>query len=128
MRGLDRELAAASGDDLAQIHRHLAAGLDALGTATDWIAEAVATDMPRALAASVPYLRMLGTVAGGWLLAKGALAAQAALARRTSQAGFLEAKLVTARIFAEHRLAGAPGLLPAITGAAAVVGFDPELL
>jgi 3-(methylthio)propanoyl-CoA dehydrogenase len=128
MRGLDRELAAAPGDDLAQIRRHLAAGLDALASATDWMAQTVAADMPRALAASVPYLRMLGTVAGGWLLAKGALAAQAALGERSSQAGFFEAKLVVARFFAEHRLAGAPGLLPAITGAAAVVAFDPELL
>jgi alkylation response protein AidB-like acyl-CoA dehydrogenase len=128
MRGLDRELATASGDDLAEIRRHLAAGLDTLASATDWMAETVATDMPRALAASVPYLRMLGTVAGGWLLAKGGLAAQEALATRSSQAGFFEAKLVIARFFAEHRLAGVPGLLPAITGAGAVVAFDPELL
>ena len=128
MRGLDRALAAAPGDDLATVRRHLAAGLDALAAATDWMAEAVATDMPRALAASVPYLRMLGTVAGGWLLAKGGLAAEAALAGRGGQAGFFEAKLVVARFFAEHRLAGAPGLLPAITGGAAVAAFDSEWL
>jgi hypothetical protein len=128
MRALDRELAAAPGDDLAQIRRHLAAGLDALATATDWMAKTVATDMPRALAASVPYLRMLGTVAGGWLLAKGALAAQEALTRRPSDPRFLDAKLVIARFFGEHRLAGAPGLLPAITGAATVAAFDPDLL
>jgi hypothetical protein len=35
---------------------------------------------------------------------------------------------VIARFFAEHQLAGVPGLLPAITGAGAVVAFDPELL
>src|SRR5689334_2163497 len=69
MRTLDRELGAARGDDLASIRRQLSAGLDALASATDWMAETLATDMPRALAASVPYLRMLGTVAGGWLLA-----------------------------------------------------------
>jgi hypothetical protein len=128
MRGLDRELAAAPGDDLAEIRRHLSAGLDALATATDWTADTLASDMPRALAASVPYLRMLGTVAGGWLLAKGALAAQRALTERPSDPRFLEAKLMIARFFAEHRLAGAAGLLHAITGAAAVVAFDPDLL
>ena len=88
----------------------------------------VAADMPRALAGSVPYLRMLGTISGGWLLAKGALAAQQALGQRSSQASFLEAKLMTARFFAEHRLAGAPGLLPAVAGGATVVGFDSEQL
>jgi len=128
MRTLDRELGAARGDDLASIRRQLSAGLDALASATDWMAETLATDMPRALAASVPYLRMLGTVAGGWLLAKGALAAQQALTQRPGNPRFLEAKLVIARFFGEHRLAGAPGFLPAITGAAAVVGFDPDLL
>ena len=115
-------------DDVGEIRRHLAAGLDALASASDWMAETVATDMPRALAASVPYLRMLGTVAGGWLLAKGALAAQQSLAQRPGNPDFLEAKLLTARFFADHRLALAPALLPAITAAATVVGFEPDLL
>src|ERR1700676_2818325 len=128
MRALDGALAAAPGDDLAEIRRHLSAGLDALASATDWMAETVATDMPRALAGSVPYLRMLGAVVSGWLIARGALAAQATLAQRPSDARFLEAKLLTARFFAEHRLALAPPLWSAITGGATVVGFDPDLL
>jgi alkylation response protein AidB-like acyl-CoA dehydrogenase len=128
MRVLDGELAAAPGDDLAEIRRQLSTGLEALGTATAWMAETVATDTPRALAGSVPYLRMLGTTTAGWLLAKGALAAQRALAERNSQGAFLEAKLVIARFFAEHRLAGVPGILPAVTGGASVVGFEPDLL
>jgi hypothetical protein len=128
MRVLDGELAAAPGDDLAEIRRQLSTGLEALRTATAWMAETVATDTPRALAGSVPYLRMLGTTTAGWLLAKGALAAQRALAERNSQGAFLEAKLVIARFFAEHRLAGVPGILPAVTGGASVVGFEPDLL
>ena len=126
MRGLDGRLARASGDDLAIIRQHLAAGLDALATATDAIVAALAADPPSALAGSVPYLRLFGIVAGGWLLAKGALAAEAALAQRPEDARFLEAKLVTARFFAEHSLATASGLLPAITSGAAVMAFDPE--
>jgi hypothetical protein len=35
---------------------------------------------------------------------------------------------MTARFFAEHRLAGAPSLLLAVAGGATVVGFDPEQL
>ncbi|HXP74900.1 MAG TPA: acyl-CoA dehydrogenase [Stellaceae bacterium] len=127
MRGLDGDLADAAGDDLGFIRRQLSAGIDALATATDWMTETVAKDMPRALAGSVPYLRLLGTVAGGWLLAKGALAAQEALGQHDREAGFLEAKLTTARFFAEHRLASASGLLPGVTGGTTVVGFDPEL-
>jgi hypothetical protein len=128
MRGVDGELAAAPGDDLATIRAHLSAGLDALTNATNWVTDSIATEISHALAGSVPYLKMLGTISGGWLLAKGALAAQQALGQRSSQASFLEAKLMSARFFAEHRLAGAPGLLPAVTGGTTVAGFDPEQL
>ena len=128
MRGLDAELARATGDDCAAIRRHLTAGIDALAEATDGVVGILAKDLPRALAGAVPYLHLLGTVAGGWLLAKGALAAQRSLAERPKDARFLEAKLMTGRFFAEHALAGAPGLLPAVTGGATVVGFDPEAL
>jgi 3-(methylthio)propanoyl-CoA dehydrogenase len=128
MRALDGALGAAPGDDLDVIRRHLAAGLDTLASATDWMATTIVKDMGRALAGSVPYLALLGTVTGGWLLAKGALAAQAALAARPSDSRFLEAKLLTARFFGEHRLAVAPGMLPAVIDGATVVGFDPDLL
>jgi 3-(methylthio)propanoyl-CoA dehydrogenase len=128
MRAIDAELARAPGDDLAVIRRHLTAGFDALASATDDVVSTLAGDLPRALAGAVPYLRLFGVVAGGWLLAKGALAAQRSLAERPKNARFLEAKLMTARFFAEHALAGAPGLLPAVAGGATVMGFDPELL
>ena len=107
---------------------NLSAGLRTLARATEWMADAVATDMPRALAGSVPYLRMVGTTVSGWLLAKGAVAAEQALAKGDGQTAFLQAKIALARFFGEHRLAAAPALLPAITGASAVVGFDPEQL
>ena len=83
-------------------------------------------DPPRALAGAVPYLKLLGTVAGGWLMAKGALAAEARLEARTGDVGFNAAKLATARFYAEHVLPAAPGLLPGVTGGATIMGFDLE--
>jgi alkylation response protein AidB-like acyl-CoA dehydrogenase len=128
MRTLDKELASQSGDDLAVIRRQLSLGLEALASATDWMAKAVTSDMPSALAGSVPYLRMLGAVAGGWLLAKGAVAVQKTLAQRPSDARFIEGKLQIARFFADHRLASAPSLFSAVTGGAAILRFDAEFL
>jgi alkylation response protein AidB-like acyl-CoA dehydrogenase len=131
-RKIGRDGGAAAKELIAEMRRldkvSLSTGLDALSRATAWMAETVTTDMPRALAGSVPYLRMLGTVVGGWLLAKGAVAAEQALTKPDGQSGFLQAKVALAQFFAEHRLATAPALLPAITGAASVVGFDPEQL
>ena len=128
MRALDKELASASSNDLAVARRQLALGLDGFANATDWMAKAVTSEIPSALAGSVPYLRMLAAVAGGWLLAKGALLAQKALAQRPSNARFLEGKLQIARFFADHQLATAPSLLPAVTGSRAAVRFDSDLL
>ena len=75
-----------------------------------------------AAAGSAPYLAMFGAVTGGWLMARLALAA------RGRGGDFAAAKLATARFYAEHFLARAPAYLPAITGGATVVDFDPDWL
>ncbi len=124
MRATERALADKPGDDLAALAQPLAAALDAVEEATAWMVEHGESDPPRALAGAVPYLKQLGTVTGGWLMATSALAATAGLRARAGDAGFNEAKLVTARFYAEHILPAAPALLPAITGGGTVMAFD----
>jgi len=101
MRALAQEMAGAPGDDLLAIRESLDASADALEDATRWVAQSVKGELVAALAGSVPFLRLAGTALGGWLLAKSALAAQARLAARDGDPAFLEAKLVTARFYAE---------------------------
>jgi alkylation response protein AidB-like acyl-CoA dehydrogenase len=101
MRALVQEMKAAPGDDLAAIASGIAAAADALEDATKWVAQSVKAELVNALAGSVPFLRLAGTALGGWLLAKSALVAQAKLAARDGDPAFLEAKLVTARFYAE---------------------------
>jgi hypothetical protein len=111
-----------------EIAAPLAQGVDALEKAGSWLIETYAQDPGSALAGAEPYLRLLGTVAGGWLLAEGALAAARRLEANEGDAGFLKAKIATARFYAEHRLALAPALLPAVTGGGTVMGFALDLL
>jgi 3-(methylsulfanyl)propanoyl-CoA dehydrogenase len=119
MRATLAELDGAAG--LEPVHRPLAAGLDALEQATEYL---VAADPPLAAAGASPYLALFGTVTGGWLMARLALAA-----RKRGEAGdFAAARLATARFYAEQYLARAPAYLPGIRGGATVVEFDPELL
>jgi len=124
MRALDAPLAAAPGDDIATIRSQLGRAIVALATATDWMVEHGATDPARTLAGAVPYLRLMGTVTGGWLTARGAIAAQQHLRERGSDAGFHEAKLVTARFYAEQVLSAAPGLLSTVVRGATVLSFN----
>ena len=101
MRALAEEMKAAPGDDLAAIRTAVLASAEALEDATKWVAQSVKADLVAALAGSVPFLRLAGTALGGWLLARSALVAQTKLATRDGDPAFLEAKLITARFYAE---------------------------
>jgi acyl-CoA dehydrogenase len=85
-------------------------------------------DLPRALAGSAPYLKLMGIIVGGALLTQGALAAEMRLKGNAGDGAFHEAKLATTRFFAEHVLATAPGLVPAVKGGATTMSFDLERL
>jgi hypothetical protein len=86
---------------MAAIRVGVQAAADALEDATKWAAQSVKADLVTALAGSAPFLRLAGTALGSWLLAKGALVAQNKLAVRDGDPAFLEAKLVTARFYAD---------------------------
>lgn len=81
--------------------------------------------LPDALSGSMPYLDLMGTTIGGWLLCKGALAAARASDDQDRQ--FLDAQIGLARFYATHVLPGAAGLAAAATaGAEPVMGLDPD--
>jgi hypothetical protein len=105
MRATAEEMKAAPGDDLAAIRTAVGTAADALEDATKWVAQsvsgAVKGELANALAGSVPFLRLAGTALGGWLLARSALVAQGKLAARDGDPKFLEAKVITARFYAE---------------------------
>ena len=101
MRATAEEMKAAPGDDIDAIRGGLVAAADALEDATRWVAQSVKAELVNALAGSVPFLRLAGTALGGWLLARSALVAQTRLGQRDGDPAFLEAKLVTARFYAE---------------------------
>jgi alkylation response protein AidB-like acyl-CoA dehydrogenase len=126
MRELLPKLRTDAADDLAAIEAQLSPAVDALETATTRLLAIGGSDAAAAAAAAVPYLRMFGLVAGGWLMARSAVAAESYLAAGTGDLAFYEAKIVTARFYAEHFLPGAAALLPAVTGGTTVLAFDIE--
>ena len=99
-----------AGEGFASIRTQLARQLDGLEEATAWMLRTGAADPNAALAGSSPYLRMWGLCAGGWLLARSALAAPA-----TGDATLAEDQLVTARFYAEQLLPQSAALLGAAT-------------
>ncbi len=78
-------------------------------------------------AGSVPYLMLAGNVVAGWQLARALLVAEAQLARGEGDTAFLQAKVATARFYAEHLLSKAPGMRDAIVeGGASVTAMALE--
>ncbi|MFN8019360.1 MAG: acyl-CoA dehydrogenase [Acidimicrobiales bacterium] len=113
MKATVEELAGA-GEDLAVVHRELAAAVAALEDATGWILSEGLADPVQALSAASPYQRLFATTVAGWLMALQGLAAKRVIDAGGSDAELAEVKLVTSRFFAEH-------LLPAVHGLVAPV-------
>lgn len=60
-------------------------------------------EMPAAFGAGVPYLMLAGNLVSGWQMARGLLAAEAALTRGEDPE-FMTAKVASARFYADHVL------------------------
>jgi alkylation response protein AidB-like acyl-CoA dehydrogenase len=120
-----------SADDawLHTIGARLEAGLAAVQSATGWLIERRGHAQPDALAGATPYLKLLGDVVGGWMLAKGAMAASEKIAAGEGPADYWRTKIGLARVFSEQVLAGAPALAGAVSqGAIDLFRATPESL
>lgn len=107
VRGLDKELATVDTDSIVGIRSQLTAATDALEVATSWLLRTFSTDPNAVSAGAVHYLKLLGIVAGGWMMARAALVAHEKLTAGDGDPTFMNAKVATARFFADHQLAQA---------------------
>ena len=102
---------------------------ESLKTASTWLLENGAGNSDAVLAGATPYLRMFGTTIGGWLMANSALSAQQLLTEATENTEFLQAKIETARFFAQQLLPQATGLLASVTsGSDSMFAINSESL
>ncbi len=120
MRKCDTQLAASKNPDVIAARDNLKRAVDELAAATQWVVDTFPANPNAVAAVSVPYLKLWGTVAGGWLMARAALIADAKRARG-GDADFCRAKIITARFYAEHILPQAGGLAAAVTDGASSV-------
>jgi len=98
---------------VAIAHR-LEAARQALDDVIAFIVQAAANQPNAAYAGSVPYLMLAGNVLAGWQLAKSYLIAQEALNEGSQDSAFMQAKMTTARFYADHILSKAPGMRDSI--------------
>jgi hypothetical protein len=123
LKAFDGELARSGNVHVKALRSALARGAAAVSDCVDFI---VAEKNPHAaFAGAVPFLRLMGIVAGGWQMARAALAAERLL--DSGDRKFLEAKIASARFFADHVLVQAPALRDTVVnGAAAVMALADD--
>jgi alkylation response protein AidB-like acyl-CoA dehydrogenase len=101
--GRDIAQAQAEGDP-AGVAQALASALQDLQAATMWLAQNGVADPNNAGAGAYAYMDLMGLVSLGWMWLKLAAASQRALSEGAEDKPFHEAKLVTARFYAEREL------------------------
>ncbi|MEX2241861.1 MAG: acyl-CoA dehydrogenase [Burkholderiales bacterium] len=124
LKTFDAELAESGNADVKAIRGALAAGAAAVGESVDYIVAHAGKDMVATFAGAVPFLKLMGVVAGGWQMARAALAAEKSLG--AGDKAFLEAKLATARFYADQVLVQAPALRDTVVRGASAVMAVPE--
>jgi len=98
-----------------------------LQAATMWLMQNAMTNPNNAGAASYAYMHIMGIVAVGLMWLRMARAAQAQIAAGAGNAAYLQAKLVTARFFAERIMPDAGALRRKIEGGAeSLMALPPE--
>ena len=95
---------AKTADDPAGIAAALEPALQDLQSATMWLAQNGTADPDNGGAGAYPYMDLMGLVSLGWMWLKMARASAEALAGSTGDPAFHEAKLVTARFYAQREL------------------------
>ncbi len=121
----EKELAAGS-DNAKAVAKRLKAAREAFVDVVDFIAAQSKADPNAAYAGSVPYLLLTGNLVAGWQLGRALLVAEKQLAAG-HDAAFMQAKIATARFYADHILTRVPGTRDAIVdGAQSVTALALE--
>ncbi len=135
MQATQAELAAVNDADCQSIAAALAGGIAAVTAAGDYIVAQYGVNVREVAAGAVPFLRLVGIVSGGWMMARAALVANEKLgadgtaAAKVGAGGtaFYSAKIKTARFYADHVLNEAAGLAREIvSGGASALSLSED--
>jgi alkylation response protein AidB-like acyl-CoA dehydrogenase len=122
----EADLAKRGSANALAVLKRLKAAREALVDVVDFVAGNTKASPNAVFAGSVPYLMLAGNVVAGWQMARALLAAEDMLAR-SEDAAFMNAKIATARFYADHLLSKAPGIRDSIVeGADSVTALALE--
>ncbi len=118
---ISADIAEAKDSPQAELAGHLEKAVGQLQAGAMWLMQNGVKDPNNAGAAAYPLMTMMGIVSLGWMWLKMARAAQGGLDAGDGDKAFLEAKLVTARFFAERMLPDVGALRRKLEGGAEAI-------
>ena len=122
----EAELAASGSAHALAVAKRLKAARLAFVDVVEFVASNTKTSPNAVFSGSVPYLMLAGNLMAGWQLARALLVAEKQIAAGTD-VPFMQAKITTARFYADHLLSKAGGLRDSIVdGADSVTGLALE--
>lgn len=129
IRATAEQLHVLGAEQLIKLARQLKQAADTAQQCIDYIVQYYHTSPEKPAAGSVPFLKLMGILLGGWFLARAALTAYPVRNPSVEHASFLEAKLNTARFFGDHLLVQVTSLAASfLHGAETVLQLDDEWL
>lgn len=127
VRATEARLADMDGVHFQAILAQLARASTDLEAVVEFVVANTKADIKGVFAGSVGYLKLAGIVLGGWQMARAAIVAQHKLTTGEGDVSFFEAKIATARFFADHILSQSSGLRSSIIdGSAGVLALSVE--
>ena len=112
--------------DALVVARRLKTAREAFVDVVNFVAGNTKASPNAVFSGSVPYLMLAGNLMAGWQLARALLVAQESIAGAVD-VPFMQAKVVTARFYADHMLTKIPGVRDAILeGAESVTALALE--
>ena len=120
----ESELMASGSADALGVAKRLKAAREAFVDVVDFVAASSKASPNAVYAGSVPYLMLAGNLMAGWQMARALLVAEKAMAAGEDVA-FMQAKITTARFYADHILCKAGGLRDSIVDGAESVTALP---
>ena len=104
--------------------KHLMAARQAYSNVVQYVVDNTKKDIKGVFAGSVNYLMLSGITLSGWQLARALLIAES---KESEDPSFYQAKITTARFFAEHLLSSVPGMAASvIDGGVATNALSPD--
>lgn len=115
----------ASGE-LADIGKSLEQGIQSASDCVKHIVTQFKEQTAQVAAGSVPFLKLMGIVSGGWQMGRAALIAAKRLEEGKGDANFYRAKIATAQFYAQQVLPGADALARIVIKSGELVMAFPE--